>query len=216
MTNHFRVRSAVALTCAFIWNTAGFNLSQAQLTALSALLLHLRFLLLSVFIFPFLFILFWLFPGLAAGWRTCFLRRSRRDDASRRWCAACGQHRWAGKHWRGLAEPLRGGRFLRITVSPVVAGVIADVRQSFKRPRDVQHRQLVGARRCAGVGHIDRPCSLGSACLSSSTGETELAINRRCRSLASEVWYSRLFVGEGIDEVCGGPFLLWRKTKSKA
>lgn len=207
--------SCVALTCAFIWNTVGLNISWAQLTVLLALLFHPRFLLLSVFIFAFLFILFRLFPGLAAGWRACFLT-SCRNRVSRRWCTACGEHRRAGKHWRGLAEPLRGGRLLRITVSPVVAGVIADVWQCFKRPRDVQHGKLLGAGRCTAVWHRNRHSSLGSACLSSSTGKTKLAVNWRCHILVSEVWYSGLFVGEGINEVYSGSFLLWRKTKSRA
>lgn len=58
--------SGVALTCAFLWNAVGSNISWGELAVLVALLLH-PFLFLSVFVFPFLFMLFWLFPGLAAG-----------------------------------------------------------------------------------------------------------------------------------------------------
>lgn len=202
----------VALTCAFIWNTGGFNISWAQLTVLLALL-H-PFLLLSVFVFPFLFMLFGLFPGLAAGWKTRLLA-ARRDRATRRWCTARGGHRRAREHWRGLAEPLRGGQVLRVTVSPVMAGVIADVRQGFKWPRDVQHRELLGAGRRAAIRHRNCHSSLSSACLSSPAGKTKLAVDWRCHSLAGEVRYPGLFVGEGVDEVGGGSFLLGGKTKAR-
>lgn len=210
------------LTCAFVSNTVAFEVSCAQLTGsaqlrhntlatLPLLLLHLHplLLLLPVFAFLLVFMFFWFLLGLVvAGWRT-FVPRALEDCVPGRWCAnaGCAKGRWAWKQWRRLAEPLRCCGFLRVTVSPIVAGVIADIRQCFERTRDVQHGELMDAGCHAAVWHRNRNSCLCSTCLPSPVGGAELAINWGCCSLAGEVWYSGLFVGKGVDEVSSRPFL---------
>ena len=212
----------VALTCAFVWNTVAFEVSWAHLTGsvwlrhtllrtlpLLHLLLHPVFHPLPVFALLLVFMLFRLLPGLVvAGWRT-LVPGDLRGHVSWRWCsnAGRGEHRWSWEKRRRLAEPLGHCGFLRVAVSPVVAGVIADIRQCFERARDVQHRERLGAGCRATFWHRNCHSSLCSTCLSSPIGGAELAIDRGCCSLAGKVWYSGLFVCKGVNEVSGRPFL---------
>lgn len=212
----------MTLTCAFVWNSVAFHGFLAQLTrsvrlghqtfvTLPLHLLRLRspFLLFSVFAFLFVFMLFWLLPGLvAAGCRTTVLR-ALQDRVPRWWCASagCWERYWAREQWRRLAEPLGSRCFLRVTVFPVMAGVIADIRQCFKRTRDVQHRELLDAGCHSSIWHGNSHPCLCSTCVSSPAGGTQFAIDRGCCSLAGEVWYSGLFVDKGVDKVSSRSFL---------
>lgn len=207
----------VAVTCAFLWNTVAFEVSWAHFTGFirlrRMLLVTLPLLLffsrsLLIFTFLLIFMLFWLLLGLVVeGWRTLVLS-SPHDRVSRTWRGDPwrAKYCWSREDWRRLAEPLRHCYFLRVTISPVVTGVIADVRQCFERTRDVQHRKLLGAWCHATVWH--RNCY---SCLSSSIGGTELAINWGCCSLAGKVWYPRLFVGQRVDKVRSRSFLTKKK-----
>lgn len=217
-------RECVVVTCAFVWNTVAFEVSWVHFTCfirLTNTLLVLPLLIFSCFLLIFLiftlflfFMLFWFLLGLAVeGWT--LVLGTIYNCVSGRGCAnaRCAKYRWSREKRRRLAEPLRHWCFLRVTISPVVAGVIADVRQSLERARDVQQRELLGAWCHATVWHRNRHSCLHSTRLSSSIRGAELAVNRTRRNLAGKVRYPGLFVDEGVDEVRSRSFLAKKKKK---
>lgn len=184
-------------------------------TTLSLLHLFLIYFWYSAFVFALplllfalllLFMFFGLLSGFAITGHETFVPGAIQKWVSRRRRADAGCSERCRKLWKWLAEPLRHGWLLRVTVSPIVAGVIADIWQCFERTGNVQHWKVLGAGRRPTIRHRNSIC-LSSTCLSSPIGGVQLAIKSGCCSLAGEVWYSGLFVDERIDEVSSRSFL---------